>query len=95
MFCPGRRGYDGKTKDTLNNIRDTEEFALNIVSEDFAEQMVATATDFEPDVNEFDVSGLTPEPCQEIAPPRVAEAKISYECTLNQIVPVVNEGPGG
>ncbi len=95
MFCPGRRGYDGKTKDTLNNIRDTEEFALNIVSEDFAEQMVATATDFEPDVNEFDVSGLTPEPCQEIAPPRVAEAKISYECTLNQIVPVGNEGPGG
>ena len=95
MFCPARRGYDGKTKDTLNNIRDTEEFAVNIVSEDFAEQMVSTSTDFEPEVNEFEVSGLTPEPCQKIAPPKVAEAKISFECKLNQIVPVGNEGPGG
>jgi len=63
MFCPARRGYDGITKDTLNNIRDTEEFAVNIVSEDFAEQMVATATDFDPEVNEFEISGLTPDPC--------------------------------
>ena len=95
MFCPARRGYDGKTKDTLNNIRDTKEFAVNIVSEDFAEQMVSTSTDFEPEVNEFEVSGLTPVPCQKIAPPKVAEAKISFECKLNQIVPVGNEGPGG
>ena len=95
MFCPARRGYDGKTKDTLNNIRDTEEFAVNIVSEDFAEQMVSTSTDFEPEVNEFEVSGLTPVPCQKIAPPKVAEAKISFECKLIQIVPVGNEGPGG
>jgi flavin reductase (DIM6/NTAB) family NADH-FMN oxidoreductase RutF len=95
MFCPARRGYDGKTKDTLNNIRDTEEFAVNIVSEDFAEQMVSTSTDFEPEVNEFEISGLTPEPCQKIAPPKVAEAKISFECKLNKIIPVGNEGPGG
>ncbi len=95
MFAPARRGYDGLTKDTLNNIRDTEEFAVNIVSEDFAEQMVSTSTDFKPEVNEFEVSGLTPEPCQKIASPKVAEAKISFECKLNQIVPVGNEGPGG
>ena len=95
MFCPDRRGYDGKTKDTLNNIRETEEFAVNIVSENFGEQMVATATDFEPDVDEFDVSGLTPEPCHKITPPKISEAKVSFECKLNQIIPVGNEGPGG
>lgn len=95
LFCPARRGYDGKTKDTLNNIRDTEEFVVNIVSENLAEQMVECATDFEPDINEFDISGLTPDPCQIIAPPRVKEAKISFECKLNQIIPVGNEGPGG
>ena len=95
MFCPARRGYDGITNDTSNNIRDTEEFAVNIVSEDFAEQMVATATDFDPEVNEFEISGLTPDPCKFIAPPKVKEAKISFECKLNQIIPVGNEGPGG
>lgn len=95
MFCPARRGYDGKTKDTLNNIRDTGEFVVNIVSEDFAEQMVATSTDFDPDVDEFQVSGLTPEKGVKVIAPRVAEARVSYECKLNQIIPVGNAGPGG
>ncbi|MCS5633045.1 MAG: flavin reductase family protein, partial [Candidatus Marinimicrobia bacterium] len=83
------------TKDTLNNIESTGEFVVNIVSEDFAEQMVVCATDFEPEINEFTISDLTPETCMKISPPRVKEARISYECKLNQIVPVGNEGPGG
>ena len=45
MFAAGRRGYDGETKDTLNNIESTGEFVINIVLEDVAEQMVACATD--------------------------------------------------
>jgi flavin reductase (DIM6/NTAB) family NADH-FMN oxidoreductase RutF len=32
MFAPGRRGYDGLTKDTLNNIRETEDFTVSIIS---------------------------------------------------------------
>ena len=40
MFAPARRGWDGKEKDTLVNIRDTKEFTVNIVSESFAQQMV-------------------------------------------------------
>jgi len=95
MFCPARRGYDGKTKDTLNNIRDTEEFAVNIVSEDFAEQMVSTSTDFEPEVNEFEVSGLTPVDSVKVAPPCVKESKVSFECRLQTIVPVGEAEPGG
>ncbi len=95
MFAPARRGYDGKSKDTLNNIRETGEFAVNIVSEDFAEKMVACSTDFEPKINEFEISGLTPSTCQKIKPPFVKEARVSYECELNQIVPVGNECPGG
>lgn len=95
MFAPARRGYDGKTKDTLNNIRETDEFSVNIVSEDFAEKMVTCSTDFEPEINEFQISGLTPFPCQKIKPPLVKEARVSYECELNQIVPIGKKGPGG
>jgi len=95
MFAPARRGYDGKIKDTLNNIRDTGEFAVNIVSEDLADKMVACSTDFEPEINEFQISGLTPSPCQKIKPPLVKEARVSYECELNQIVPIGNAEPGG
>ena len=60
MFAPARRGYDGLTKDTLNNIQDTNEFVVNIVSEDFVKPMVACATDYEKDVDEFEISNLTP-----------------------------------
>ena len=94
MFAPARRGYDGKTKDTLNNIQNTNEFVVNIVSEDFAEKMVACSTDFEPEIDEFEVSGLTPSPCQKIKPPLVKEAQVSYECKLNRIIPIGDESPG-
>ncbi len=95
MFAPARRGYDGLTKDTLNNIRDTEEFVVNIVSEEFVDQMVACSTDFEKDVNEFEVSGLTPADSVKVAPPHVKESKVSFECKLQTIVPVGEAEPGG
>ena len=94
MFAPARRGWDGEEKDTLINIRDTEEFVVNIVSESFAEKMVMCATDFDSDVDEFEISGLTPTNSQKIKPPRVGEAKISFECKLNQIVEI-GDGAAG
>ena len=94
MFAPARRGWDGEEKDTLINIRNTEEFVVNIVSESFAEKMVMCATDFDSDVDEFEISGLTPTNSQKIKPPRVGEAKISFECKLNQIVEI-GDGTAG
>ena len=57
MFAPARRGWDGKEKDTLVNIRDTKEFTVNIVSESFAQQMVECSTDYDSNINEFEISG--------------------------------------
>jgi flavin reductase (DIM6/NTAB) family NADH-FMN oxidoreductase RutF len=94
MFAPGRRGYDGLTKDTLNNICETEQFVINIVSEEIGEKMVACATDFPPDVDEFEVSGLTPKGSVKVEPPLVAESKVSFECELNQIVEIGDGGAG-
>ena len=94
MFAPARRGWDGKEKDTLINIRETEEFVVNIVSESFAEKMVMCATDFDSDVDEFEISGLNTANSQKIKPPRVEEAKISFECKLNQIVEI-GDGSAG
>ena len=94
MFAPARRGWDGKEKDTLINIRDNNQFVINIVSESFAEQMVMCSTDFDSDVDEFEISGLNPVPSNKISPPRLLESKISYECELNQIVEI-GEGDAG
>ena len=94
MFAPGRRGYDGLTKDTLNNICETEQFVINIVSEEIGEKMVACATDFPSDVDEFEVSGLTPKGSEKVKPPLISESKVGFECELNQIVEIGDGGPG-
>ena len=93
-FSPARRGTDGEIKDTLKNIRDTGVFAINIVSESFAPEMVSTATEFPPEISEFDESGLTPVPCEKIDVMWVKESKITFECELNQIIEIGDRSPG-
>ena len=95
MFAPARRGYDGKTKDTLNNIRETNEFAINIVSEEIVEPMVACSTDYSDEVDEFKISNFTPIQCDKILAPRVEESKVVFECKLNTIIEIGPSKPGG
>ena len=94
MFAPARRGWDGKEKDTLINIRNTKEFSINIVSEDIGEKMVKCSTDYEKEVDEYAKSGLSPLSSKKIKPPIVSESKISLECILNQIVQIGKEDAG-
>ena len=84
-FSPLIRG-DGERKDTVKNIEATGEFVLNIVSEEFAKQMNACSEEFDADVDEFQVTGLTPVPSDLVKPPKVAEAKVHIECKLRDII---------
>lgn len=94
-FCPMVRASDGLTKDTLRNIESTREFVVNIVSEDFVEPMNVCSTEFPPEVNEFEKSGLTPIPSDLVKPPRVKESRVNLECKLVQIVTVSSKPLGG
>jgi flavin reductase (DIM6/NTAB) family NADH-FMN oxidoreductase RutF len=73
-------------KDTLRNIEETREFVWNLVTKPIAEAMNATCANVPPDVNEFTVAGLTEAPSRKVAPPRVAESPVSFECKLSQIL---------
>jgi flavin reductase (DIM6/NTAB) family NADH-FMN oxidoreductase RutF len=95
VFCPIMRPLPLGAKDTLRNIIATREFVVNIVSEDFAGGMNATAAQVPPEVDEFELSGLTPVPSDLIKPPRVAESHIHMECRLRQIVQVSDQPGGG
>ena len=92
LFCPGVRGTDGGLKDSYNNVVANGEFVVNLVSEELAEAMNATATEYPPEVNEFEIAGLTAAESKMVAPPRVAESPVSIECKVSQIVQV---GDGG
>lgn len=83
----------GIPKDTLKNIQDTGEFVVNIVSREIAEKMNQSSGSYPHGVNEFEKAGLTAAPSTHIAPPRVAESLINFECKLFQVISF-GEHPG-
>ena len=82
VFTVGNRATPDPCKDTLRNITTAREFVVNIVSEEFGPKMNLCAGDYPPDVDEFQVSGLTPIPSDVVKAPRVAESHINMECRL-------------
>ncbi|KIP08478.1 hypothetical protein PHLGIDRAFT_69237, partial [Phlebiopsis gigantea 11061_1 CR5-6] len=52
----------GKPKDSRENILATKEFTVSIISEPFVEAANATSVDAPPEVDEWLLAGLTPEP---------------------------------
>ncbi|HEX2915523.1 MAG TPA: flavin reductase family protein [Chloroflexia bacterium] len=87
-----RRDKQDFKKDTLSNVEALGELVINIANEELAEKMNLTSGEYPAEVDEFDLAGLTPAPSQVIRPPYVAEAPISIECKVNQIVYVGHEG---
>ena len=70
-------------KDSLNNVEATGEFVVNFAAEPLYEKVNASATNFPPEVSEFEAVGVTTEPSRTIAVPRVAESPVAIECTLH------------
>jgi flavin reductase (DIM6/NTAB) family NADH-FMN oxidoreductase RutF len=82
----------GREKDTLQNIRETGEYAISVVTRSMAEKMNLTSAPFARGVDEFEQVGFTRVPSELIRPPRVGESPISLECRLHTIVQH-GEGP--
>ena len=86
MFAPV--GRDGDLKHTPANVEATEEFVLNVVTRDFAERMNATSVTLPPEESEFDHVGIERADSVAVEPPRVAAAKVAFECELHEWVAV-------
>lgn len=93
MFSTVRSG--DKNKDTLNNVLETGEFVVNLVTEDIVEKMNLTSEAVDADVDEFQLAGLTPKACIKVKPMRVLESKVSLECELVHHYSLENSKDGG
>ena len=93
IFSPALRGSDSTPKDTLINVREVPEVVINMVSYERVEQMSLASTGYDSNINEFIKAGLTQVESKKVGPPRVGEAPISFECRVNQIIPL-GKGPG-
>jgi len=95
IFSPARRVRDNTTKHTLENSLTTQEVVVNIVNYDIVQQMSLASTEYPEGVNEFEKSGLTMVASEKVKPFRVGEAPAQFECKVNQIVPLGDEGGAG
>ena len=73
-------------KDSARNIRATGEFVWNLATMDLAKQMNATAAHVGPEVDEFEIAGLTAVPSTLVNVPRVGESRVAFECKVTQII---------
>jgi flavin reductase (DIM6/NTAB) family NADH-FMN oxidoreductase RutF len=87
-FSPSTRVRGGSRKDTYYNLKREKECTIQAVTYDMVEQVNLASTWYEPGVNEFVKSGLTPVPSHLVRPPRVKESPFQMECKLEQLVPL-------
>jgi flavin reductase (DIM6/NTAB) family NADH-FMN oxidoreductase RutF len=76
------RLHDGSLKDTAVNIARSREFVVHLSDEAMAEKMHRCGERLPPDVSELEKVGLTPVASSRVAPPRIAEAPVAFECML-------------
>jgi flavin reductase (DIM6/NTAB) family NADH-FMN oxidoreductase RutF len=95
VFSPSRRVRDNSTKHTLQNIEEVPEVVINVVNYSMVQQTSLASCEFPKGTSEFAKSGFTEVPSVQVKPPRVGESPVSFECKVNQIIPLGTEGGAG
>lgn len=95
IFSPARRVRDNSTKHTLENILKTKEVVINIVSHAMVHQVSLSSTEYAKGINEFTKAGFTELASEKVKPPRVAEAPVQFECKVNDVIALGEEGGAG
>ena len=95
VFSPSRRGRDGSTKHTYQNVLDVPEVVINIVDYEMVQQTSLASCEFPKEVNEFYKAGFTEEPATRVRPPMVKEAKVKLECKVLEVKPLGELGGAG
>lgn len=95
IFSPARRVRGNTTKHTLQNAEATREVVINVVSYSIVQQMSLSSTEYPAGINEFVKAGFTMLASEEVAPFRVAESPVQFECKVKDILYTGDEGGAG
>ncbi len=95
IFSPARRVRDNTTKHTLENVLKTKEVVINIVNYDMVRQMSLASTEYAEGENEFTKAGLTMLKSDIVAPFRVAESPVQFECKVIKVEALGKDGGAG
>ena len=85
----------GRRKDTVANTEATGEFVWNMATYQLREAVNKSAEEVPPEVDEFEISGVTKEAARLVKPCRVAESPIHFECLYHQTIRLPGNGTMG
>lgn len=90
MVSVGRRR--GRRKDTAVNLIHQRQCVVHIPDASLSEAMVATSAEVGPEVDEFELAGLTTVPADLVSAPRLERAVVAFESKLVQHLEI-GDGP--
>jgi flavin reductase (DIM6/NTAB) family NADH-FMN oxidoreductase RutF len=93
IFSPARRGRDGSTKNTLDNVLSVPEVVIHSVSAEMVHQTSLSSTEYDSGINEFIKAGFESIASDIVQPPRIKSAPIAMECHVKE-VRALGDGPG-
>ncbi len=95
VFSPARSGRTGESKHTYQNVLEVPEVVINIVNYAMVEQMSLASSPYAKGVDEFVKAGFTPLASETVAPFRVKESPVQFECHVNQVIELGQQGGAG
>ncbi len=95
IFSPARSGRTNTTKDTYKNVKKVAEVVINVVTYDIVQQMSLASSPYAPHVDEFEKAGFTKLESETVKPYRVAESPVQFECKVNEVIELGQEGGAG
>ena len=73
-------------KDSVANVAASGEFCWSLATKALGPQMNLTCAPAPPEIDEFEVAGLTRAPGLKVSAPRVLESPVNFECRLSQLI---------
>jgi flavin reductase (DIM6/NTAB) family NADH-FMN oxidoreductase RutF len=95
IFSPSRRVRDNTTKHSLQNVLEVPEVVINICDYDMVQQVSLSSCEYPKGIDEFIKAGFTREKASVVKPPMVKEAKVKFECRVNEVKSLGEQGGAG
>src|SRR4030066_1156607 len=84
---------DGRRKDTVVNAEQSGEFVYNMATYDLRKAVNLSAQQVPPEVDEFEIAGVTKAPSKLVKTPHVAESPVHFECLYYQTLRLPGNSP--
>ena len=94
MFAANQK-TDGSRKDSVVNAEQCGEFVYNMATYDLRAAVNHSSQEVPPDIDEFELVGVTKKPSTIVKPFRVEESPIQFECRYHQTLRLPGNGVMG